>query len=1035
MPVSPDCIAAVRTASGDTLTDQEATDLIRSMEARRTALEAAGNIDNLEARLRAEAAGDADKARIAAAVARKHAALTAIAFTNAMDHIETVRATGSGITRVKAALAFLEGTTRLADRGRDSIAATAMAYRARFMEAFNLAVVRDPETAALVKSGDRNFSAAVVWEMRELRHGGQPGITGNQLAAKLAGLYGKIAELARTDLNRLGATIGRLEGWSPQAHDAAKVARATFEDWRDWILPRLDTDRTFPNMSEPQRQAMVQGIYREIVTGVAREPSAAELGQRVGPANLANSLGDARTLHFRDAGAWIQYAEKFGNPDIHAAMQSHLIHAARSAAQMEKLGPNPGQTWQRILATMQRQAASDSSLTPPQRAAEARELSPLATNSKVGSAWSEVSGLSASAGNLRMAEIGSGIRAWMSLSKLGGAVVSSVTDLATKSSALIYQGMPIGRAIADNARELLSGRGRGEMREIAAVLDAGIDGIKNHIAGAGLADDLLPGKLHKLTTQFFDLQGMTWWQDANKAGAARMLAHWMGLNSSKSWDELGTRYTNTLRQHGITPERWDVVRSLARQAEDGRHYVTPDLMRDIPLAKLVDMARPQLDAAQTGLADRAAARVRANDQEAGWVQRRTQRLAERVQEGLTALQKRNRQTEAAADRRVQAIQERITDVQVRLSELDEFHQAVKEGRSWAPAAGEIPAAGDRPFTPKTERYLDTGSPETLAARAEGELRERAARLRRSIGAVKRELGQTETDRLRAFLSWWDRREVELTEFANTVERRIDQRKAATAGEEADWNNRASRILTDTRDGLELQLRRFFADEMGFAYLETDAASRRIALQGTQPGTITGEAARILMQFKGYPVAFTQRIGGRAMRGYSAEERLLQTRNLGVLIAGTMGLGILAMTAKDVIRGYGPRDWTKGKTWLAALAQGGGLGIYGDYLFAQSSRFGNSVLESAAGPTAGAAANVIGLFQKARDGEAKAGEALNVILQNTPFLNLWYARPALDLLILNSLRESVAPGFMQRQEKRRFDDFGQRPLRASIDSFM
>ena len=153
MPVSANCIAAVRAASGDRLSEAEATDLIRRMESRRDALTATGKIDNLEARLRAEAAGDADKARIAAAVAQKHAALAAIAYDTALTHIDAVRTTGRGMDYRKAALAFLEGTTRLADQGRNSVAATAMAYRARYMESFNLAVVRDAEVGKLVQHG------------------------------------------------------------------------------------------------------------------------------------------------------------------------------------------------------------------------------------------------------------------------------------------------------------------------------------------------------------------------------------------------------------------------------------------------------------------------------------------------------------------------------------------------------------------------------------------------------------------------------------------------------------------------------------------------------------------------------------------------------------------------------------------------------------------------------------------------------------------------------------------------------------------
>ncbi len=1030
MPVSPECIAAVRAASGDTLTADEATDLIRRMEARRAALEAAGNIDNLDARLRAAAAEDASQAQIAARIAQRQAALAAIVFDSALRHIETVRA-GAGISRRKALLAYAEGTTRLADEGRNSIAATALAYRARYMETFNLAMVRDKEAARLVQSGNREFSQAVVREMRELGEGGQPGITGNPSAQRLARVYGEIAtDMIRTDLNRLGATIGKLEGWSPQSHDPARVVKASFEEWRDFITPRLDARRTFQDMPAEAAEAMLRDIHKEISTGVSRQASAAELGQRTGPANLANLLSHSRTLHFRDADAWSQYAERFGTPDIHAAMASHINHAARMAAQMEKLGPNPTAMWDRLRATLQRQAASDPALTPAERQQQARTLDPASKQNGLTSAWAEFSGVTSSPGDIRFAQIGAAFRAWQSLAKLGGAVVSSVSDLSTRLSALTYQGMPLGRAITESVAETLRGRGAGEMREIAAVLDAGLDGIKNHVAAAGLAEDMPMGRLHRITNAMFCWQGMMWWQDASKAGAARMAARWMGYHAETAWDDLPARYTNVLRQHGIGATEWNAVRGLARVAEDGNRYVTPDLVRNLPRGTLASLARTELEEMQAGGASRAAARARATEQEAGWVTRRTERLNAQLQSGLAALQRVNRLSEGAADRRVEALQGRMTMLRTRLSELAEFHQALADGRAWDSAAPEP----DRPFTPRAERYLDAGSAEIRAARAEGELRARLDALRRATGQVKRELAQMETKRLQTLLSWWNERENDLAAFTRRVEDRATARQSATTAEEADWQRRVDRVLDAKRDALEIQLRRFFADEMGFAYLETDAASRRLTTLGHSPGTVTGEAVRILLQFKGYPIAFTQRVLGRAMLGYSPEERALQARNLGILIAGTAVTGALAMTMKDMLRGYGPRDWSKPKTWLAALQQGGGAGIYGDFLFAQASRFGNTPLETMAGPGVSTAANVVDLFMKARDGDGKAGRALNVALQNTPFINLWYARPALDLLILNSMREAVSPGFMQRQRRQRFQDFGQQPLGSSFSAF-
>jgi hypothetical protein len=53
----------------------------------------------------------------------------------------------------------------------------------------------------------------------------------------------------------------------------------------------------------------------------------------------------------------------------------------------------------------------------------------------------------------------------------------------------------------------------------------------------------------------------------------------------------------------------------------------------------------------------------------------------------------------------------------------------------------------------------------------------------------------------------------------------------------------------------------------------------------------------------------------------------------------------------------------------------------------------------------------------------AAQALRLTMQNTPFLNLFYTRTALDYLILHNLQELASPGYLKRLEKRLLEDEG------------
>ena len=67
-------------------------------------------------------------------------------------------------------------------------------------------------------------------------------------------------------------------------------------------------------------------------------------------------------------------------------------------------------------------------------------------------------------------------------------------------------------------------------------------------------------------------------------------------------------------------------------------------------------------------------------------------------------------------------------------------------------SGQAAGGGEgRVFAPRAERYLDSGDPATLAARAEGEVRARLDALRRAIGEVNRAMGRAEQRRLSELL--------------------------------------------------------------------------------------------------------------------------------------------------------------------------------------------------------------------------------------------------------------------------------------------
>ena len=207
-----------------------------------------------------------------------------------------------------------------------------------------------------------------------------------------------------------------------------------------------------------------------------------------------------------------------------------------------------------------------------------------------------------------------------------------------------------------------------------------------------------------------------------------------------------------------------------------------------------------------------------------------------------------------------------------------------------------------------------------------------------------------------------------------------------------------------------------------------ARERAIIRRGYRPGTAAGEGIRFLTQFKSFGVTALTKSVGRHMYGYGAKSMREQLQrgvgaNMGIVnsIVGTTVLGYYVMQLKEVAKGREMRPPSP-ETFLAAALQGGGLGIYGDFLFGEVNRYGGGTLETLAGPGVGTAAEVIDLLQRAKGvvaggDEDFRGDVVRLIKGNTPFANLFYTKEALNYLVWYQLQETINPGYLRRMERR------------------
>jgi len=187
-------------------------------------------------------------------------------------------------------------------------------------------------------------------------------------------------------------------------------------------------------------------------------------------------------------------------------------------------------------------------------------------------------------------------------------------------------------------------------------------------------------------------------------------------------------------------------------------------------------------------------------------------------------------------------------------------------------------------------------------------------------------------------------------------------------------------------------------------------------EGLEAGTLPGELMRFAGQYKSFPVTlmythlsryfFDPAVGAMSNRiGYTA-----------FLFSSMTLMGAIAVNAKNILAGKDPIDpagENAGAFWAAAALQGGALGLFGDFLFSDHSRFGKSPFLSAAGPGASLFDDVVKLTQGAGpavwDEESNYGREITRFIGNyAPGNNLWYTRLAFERIAQDQLQYMLDP---------------------------
>lgn len=251
----------------------------------------------------------------------------------------------------------------------------------------------------------------------------------------------------------------------------------------------------------------------------------------------------------------------------------------------------------------------------------------------------------------------------------------------------------------------------------------------------------------------------------------------------------------------------------------------------------------------------------------------------------------------------------------------------------------------------------------------------------------------------------------------------------------------TKFLRDT----EVRWRSYLQENAEFSAPAPNERVRARITQGTQAGTLAGEAMRFVGQFKAFPLfgydlmlrimssnpdkpAFFMR---DALKGQGDFQRLTGFM-VGATLAAYTGDALLSISRNET-----PPDPRDPWTWKRAFQLSGSAGLYGDVLLGEAQRLQQGGLwNTLLGPTASRVSDVAALsssmiqhYSSGEDTTKDQLKAFNFMVRQVPGNNIFYMKTALDQMILDRMRNGIDPMYdmnkrsrLEKQGKQQLIDF-------------
>jgi hypothetical protein len=396
--------------------------------------------------------------------------------------------------------------------------------------------------------------------------------TGDVAANELMLGWRKSAEFLRREFNNAGGHIGWREDWGlPQSHDNVAVRRASYEGWRDFILPKLDPGRMIDGATgkafTPGRlETALRDVYETIRTdGLSKVAPGSAGGQG---RSLGNRRADHRFLAFKSADDWLAYQERFGTSDPFSTMMGHIDGMARDIGAMRALGPNPNTSIRFIQTMLKREArksGDDAAVNAADRSAYFLE-----------SLYGQYAGTFNSPVDSRIGGWIANLRQFLVSAQLGSAAISALGDVAFQRLTSRFVGIPDARIVGRIATLLKPGNEAD--RKLAVRMGLIAEDWAHHAsAQARYTGEAVTGEIASRLSDFvLRASGLSPWTQAGRWAFGMEFMGALADHAGVEFKALNPALQKTFQRYGIGEDAWNIIRATELVDHKGAAFFIPE---------------------------------------------------------------------------------------------------------------------------------------------------------------------------------------------------------------------------------------------------------------------------------------------------------------------------------------------------------------------------------------------------------------------------------------------------------------------------